>query len=116
MERVRTGMMEDLAVIVDTAARSLDSEAMLRWSFGQEGFEEGSVAISPTTKARMAAWLGAGRRGRSRDSRWIPPDAREEHEGIGPAPPDEETEILGDHVARHAAFWGWVGGTSRRSQ
>ena len=39
----------------------------------------------------------------------IPPDAREEHEAIGPAPPGAEDEILGDHADHHAAFWGWVG-------
>ncbi len=40
---------------------------------------------------------------------WIPPDAREEHEAIGPAPPGAEDEILGDHADLHAAFWEWVG-------
>ncbi len=40
---------------------------------------------------------------------WIPPDAREEHEAIGPAPDGAEDAILGDHADQHAAFWGWVG-------
>jgi GNAT superfamily N-acetyltransferase len=38
-----------------------------------------------------------------------PPDAREEHEAIGPAPPGGVAEILGKSAPRHAAFWGWVG-------
>lgn len=40
---------------------------------------------------------------------WIPPDAREEHDAIGAAPPGGEAEILGDHAEHWAAFWGWVG-------
>lgn len=110
MVQVRTAMPEDLAIIVDTAARSLDAEAMLRWSFGEERFEErirrhfthydGETARRGWI--RMAA-DGAG------IAVWIPPGAREEHEAIGPAPPGGEAEILGDNAERHAAFWGWVG-------
>ena len=37
---IRTATPADVAVIADTAARSLDAEAMLRWSFGEERFEE----------------------------------------------------------------------------
>ena len=37
---MRTARPEDLATIVDTAARSLDTEGMLRWSFGEDRFEE----------------------------------------------------------------------------
>ena len=40
MVELRTATMDDLSVIVDTAARSLDAEAMLRWSFGEDRFEE----------------------------------------------------------------------------
>ena len=102
--------MDDLPVIVDTAARSLDAEAMLRWSFGEVRFEK-------RIRQHFTHYDGENlRRGwiRSADGGagiavWIPPDARAEHEAIGPAPPGAEQEILGDHAARHAEFWGWVG-------
>lgn len=110
MVQVRTATPEDLTVVVDTAARSLDAEAMLRWSFGEERFEERirrhfSHYDGENTRRgwiRVAA-DGAG------IAVWIPPGAREEHEAIGPAPPGGEAEILGDNAERHAAFWGWVG-------
>jgi ribosomal protein S18 acetylase RimI-like enzyme len=110
MVRVRTATPEDLPIIVDTAARSLDAEVMLRWSFGEERFEERirrhfthyDGENSRRGWIRMAA-DGAG------IAVWIPPEAREEHEAIGPAPPGGEAEILGDNAERHSAFWGWVG-------
>jgi ribosomal protein S18 acetylase RimI-like enzyme len=110
MVQLRTATLEDLAIIVDTAARSLDTEAMLRWSFGEEGFEDRirrhfthyNGENARRGWVRMAA-DGAG------IAVWIPPNAREEHEAIGPAPPGGETEILGESAERHAAFWGWVG-------
>jgi ribosomal protein S18 acetylase RimI-like enzyme len=110
MVEVRTATPQDLAVVVETAARSLDGEAMLRWSFGQERFEE-------RIRRHFAHYDGENlRRGWIRLAAegagiavWIPPDAREEHEAIGPAPPGEETDILSTHVDHHASFWGWVG-------
>jgi ribosomal protein S18 acetylase RimI-like enzyme len=109
--RVRTATPDDLTAIVDTAARSLEAEAMLRWSFGEERFEE-------RIRRHFTHYDGVNvRRGWIRVADdgagiavWIPPDAREEHEAIRPAPPGDEVEILGDHAERHAAFWGWVGG------
>ena len=110
MVEVRTATPQDLAVVVETAARSLDGEAMLRWSFGQERFEE-------RIRRHFAHYDGENlRRGWIRLAAegagiavWIPPGAREEHEAIGPAPPGEETDILSTNVDRHASFWGWVG-------
>ena len=109
MVGLRTATLEDLAVIVDTAARSLDSEAMLRWSFGEERFEE-------RIRRHFTHYDGENvRRGWIRLAAdgagmavWIPPDARAEHEAIGPAPLGDENELLGDHANHHAAFWGWV--------
>lgn len=109
MVDVRTATSDDLASIVDTAASSLDEEAMLRWSFGQERFEERirlHFAHYDGENARHG-WVrladdGAG------IAVWIPPDARAAHEAIGPAPPGAEREILGEHAEHHAAFWGWV--------
>src|SRR5712691_11136615 len=109
MVRMRTATPKDLAIIVDTAARSLDAEAMLRWSFGEERFEE-------RIRRHFAHYDGENaRRGWIRMAAdgvgiavWIPPGAREEHEAIGPAAPGDEAEILGDNVERHAAFWGWI--------
>lgn len=110
MVQVRTATLEDLEIIVDTAGRSLDTEAMLRWSFGEERFGERirrHFAHYDGENARRG-WirLAAGGAG---IAVWIPPGAREEHEAIGPAPPGGEAEILGDNAERHAAFWGWVG-------
>ncbi len=110
MVEVRTAIPQDLPVIVETAARSLDGEAMLRWSFGQERFEE-------RIRRHFAHYDGENiRRGWIRLAAegagmavWIPPGAREEHEAIGPAPPGEEADILGTNGDRHASFWGWVG-------
>jgi GNAT superfamily N-acetyltransferase len=109
MVELRTATLEDLAVIVDTASRSLDAEAMLRWSFGEDRFEQ-------RIRKHFAHYDGENvRRGWIRLAAdgagiavWIPPDAREEHEAIGPAPPEAEHEILGDHADHFAAFWGWV--------
>jgi len=110
MAQVRTATPEDLAIIVDTAARSLDAEAMLRWSFGEDWFEERIRRHFTHYDGENArrGWIrmtadGAG------IAVWIPPDAREEHEAIGPAPPGGEAEILGANAERHADFWRWVG-------
>jgi ribosomal protein S18 acetylase RimI-like enzyme len=110
MVRVRTATVEDLAIIVDTAARSLDAEAMLRWSFGEERFEERIRSHFTHYDGENArrSWIRMAAEGAG-IAVWIPPDAREEHEAIGPAPPGGEAEILGDNAERHAAFWGWVG-------
>jgi ribosomal protein S18 acetylase RimI-like enzyme len=106
---VRTATLDDLPAIVDTAARAFEKEAMLRWSFGEDGFEDRIRRHFRHYDAENArrGWIrviadGAG------FAVWIPPDAREEHETIGPAPADAVTEIMGDHAEHHAAFWGWV--------
>jgi len=106
---VRIATPHDLTVVVDTAARSLDAEARLRLSFGEERFEERIrrhfTHYDGENVRRGWIWLaghGAG------IAVWIPPDAREEHGAIGPAPPGDEATVLGDHAERHAAFWGWV--------
>lgn len=106
---IRTATLDDLAAIVDTAARAFDGEAMLRWSFGEDRFEERIRRHFRHYDGEnaMRGWIrviddGAG------FAVWIPPDAREEHEAIGPAPPDAVTEIMADHADHHAAFWGWV--------
>jgi ribosomal protein S18 acetylase RimI-like enzyme len=110
MGQVRTAMLEDLAIIVDTAARSLDAEAMLRWSFGEERFEERIRRHFTYYNGENArrGWIRMAADGAG-IAVWIPPGAREEHEAIGPAPPGGEAEILGDNAERYAAFWGWVG-------
>jgi ribosomal protein S18 acetylase RimI-like enzyme len=110
MVQVRTATLEDLAIIVDTAARSLDAEAMLRWSFGEERFEERIRRHFTHYDGENArrGWIRIAEDGAG-IAVWIPPDAREEHEAIAPAPPGGEAEILGDNAERHAAFWGWVG-------
>jgi ribosomal protein S18 acetylase RimI-like enzyme len=110
MVEVRTATLEDLAIVVDTAARSLGAEAMLRWSFGEEDFER-------RIRRHFTHYDGENiRRGWIRLAAdgagiavWIPADARAEHEAIGPAPPGGESEILGEHATHHAAFWGWIG-------
>ena len=84
---IRTATPADLDVIVDTAARSLDAEAMLRWSFGEERFEERirlHFAHYDGENARRG-WIRLAADGAG-IAVWIPPDAREEHEAIGPAP------------------------------
>ena len=110
MVQVRTATPEDLEIIVDTAARSLDAEAMLRWSFGEERFEERirSHFVHYDGENARRGWIRMAADGAG-IAVWIPPDAREEHEAIGPAPPGGEAEILGDNAEHHAAFWGWVG-------
>ena len=105
---IRTATLEDLAVIVDTAARSLDAEAMLRWSFGEERFEERIRRHFAHYDGEKRGEAGSDSPPTERGSRCGPPDAREEHEAIGPAPPGAENEILGDHADHHAAFWGWI--------
>lgn len=107
---VRSATRDDLPVVVDTAARSLHYEAMLRWSFGEERFDE-------RIRRHFRHYDGANiDRGCVRIAAegaaiavWIPPSLREEHEAIGPAPAGETADLLGDHVERHATFWGWVG-------
>lgn len=109
MVELRTATLEDLPVVVETAARSLDAEAMLRWSFGEERFEERirrHFAHYDGENARRG-WIRLAADGAGL-AVWIPPDAREEHAAIGPAPPGAERDVLGDHVEHHAAFWGWV--------
>jgi ribosomal protein S18 acetylase RimI-like enzyme len=109
MVQVRTATLEDLAIVVDTAARSLDTEAMLRWSLGEERFEERIRRhfLHYDGENVRRGWIRMAADGAG-IAVWIPPDAREEHEAIGPAPPGHEAEILGDNAERHAAFWGWV--------
>ena len=107
---VITATTAQLPTIVETAARSLANEAMLRWSFGDERFEE-------RIRLHFNHYDGENvRRGWVRIVEdgagiavWIPPDGREEHEAIGPSPPGDEERILGDHAGRHATFWGWIG-------
>jgi ribosomal protein S18 acetylase RimI-like enzyme len=108
--QVRTAGPEDLAIVVETAARSLDAEAMLRWSFGENRFEERiRLHFRHYDGENLSrGWIRIAADGAG-IAVWIPPDAREEHEAIGPAPPGGETEILSDHAEGHAAFWGWVG-------
>lgn len=109
MVELRTATLEDLAVIVDTASRSLNAEAMLRWSFGEDRFEQRILkhfAHYDGENARRG-WIRLAADGAG-IAVWIPPDAREEHDAIGPAPPGAEHEILGDHADHFAAFWGWV--------
>ena len=108
--QVRTATSDDLTAVVDTAARSLAAEAMLRWSFGEERFEERIRRHFTHYDGENVrhGWVrtvadGAG------IAVWIPPGSREDHEAIGPAPAGGEAEILGDHAERHASFWGWVG-------
>ena len=110
MAQIRTATPEDLDTVVETAARSLDTEAMLRWSFGEEDFAKRIRRHFTHYNGENLrhGWIrliddGAG------IAVWIPPEGREEHEGIAPAPPGQEVEILGTSAERHAAFWGWVG-------
>lgn len=111
MVEIRTATLEDLPAIVDTASRSLDAESMLRWSFGEEHFEERirrHFAHYDGENARHG-WVRLAADGAG-IAVWIPPEARADHEAIGPAPPGEESEILGGHAELHAEFWGWVQG------
>jgi ribosomal protein S18 acetylase RimI-like enzyme len=110
MMQVRTATLDDVPIIVETAARSLDAEAMLRWSFGEERFAE-------RIRRHFTHYDGENaRRGWIRIVEdgvgiavWIPPGARDEHEAIGAAPPGDEAQVLGEHAERHASFWDWVG-------
>lgn len=106
---LRTATLHDLPVVVDTAARSLDAEAMLRWSFGEDRFEERIRKHFTHYDGENVrhGWIRLADEG-SGIAVWIPPDARGEHDAIGPAPPGAEAAILGDHADRHAAFWGWI--------
>jgi ribosomal protein S18 acetylase RimI-like enzyme len=110
MVELRTATRDDLAVIVDTAARSLDAEAMLRWSFGEERFAERIRRHFTHYDGENArhGWIRLAADGAG-IAVWIPPDGREEHEAIGPAPHGDEHDILGDRAEHHAGFWGWVG-------
>jgi ribosomal protein S18 acetylase RimI-like enzyme len=109
MVDIRTAELADLPTVVDTAARSLHDEAMLRWSFGEDAFDA-------RIRRHFAHYDGENlRRGwiRLADGGdgiavWIPPDAGEEHDAIGPAAPGEEAAVMGNHADHHAAFWGWV--------
>lgn len=107
---IRTAAIEDLPTVVETAARSLDTEAMLRWSFGEEDFERRIRRHFTHYDGENVrhGWVRVAEDGAG-IAVWIPPDAREAHEAIGPAPPGREAEILGDHVERHVGFWTWVG-------
>jgi len=109
MLRIRTATEGDLSVVVETAARSLDAEAMLRWSFGEEDFEQRIRRHFTHYDGENVrhGWVRVAEDGAG-IAVWIPPDARDEHEAIGPAPPGGEAEILGDHAERHADFWGWI--------
>jgi hypothetical protein len=97
MVEVRTATPDDLAVIVDTAARSLHAEAMLRWSFGEERFEERIRRHFTHYDGENArrGWIRLAADGAG-IAVWVPPEGREEHEAIGPAPEGAEDEILGD--------------------
>jgi GNAT superfamily N-acetyltransferase len=83
---------------------------MLRWSFGDEDFEERIRRHFTHYDGENVrhGWVRVAEDGAG-IAVWIPPDAREEHEAIGPAPPGGEAEILGDHAERHAGFWAWIG-------
>ena len=109
MQEVRTATSDDLALVVETAASSLDAEAMLRWSFGEERFAERIRRHFTHYDGEniRRGWVRVAADG-SGIAAWIPPDAREEHDAIGPAPAGDEAEILGENAERHAAFWGWV--------
>ena len=80
---IRTATLEDLEVIADTAARSLDSEAMLRWSFGEERFEERirKHFLHYDGENARRGWVRLAADGAG-IAVWIPPDAREEHEAM----------------------------------
>jgi ribosomal protein S18 acetylase RimI-like enzyme len=105
---IRAAIPEDLETVVDTAARAFHSEAMLLWSFGQDRFEERIRRHFGHYDGEMArrGWIRTAEGGAG-FAVWIPPDAREEYEAIGAAPPGAEVEILGD-PDHHTAFWGWV--------
>lgn len=107
---IRTATPADVPLVADTAARSLDAEAMLRWSFGEERFEERirQHFLHYDGENVRHGWVRLAAEG-ARIAVCIPPDAREAHEAIGPAPAGAEDEILGDRADHHAAFWGWVG-------
>jgi ribosomal protein S18 acetylase RimI-like enzyme len=107
---VTTATPGQIPRIVETAARSLADEAMLRWSFGDELFEE-RIRLHFTHydgENVRRGWVRIVEEGAG-IAVWIPPDAREEHEAIGPSPPGQESVILRDHAVRHASFWGWIG-------
>jgi len=110
MEPIRTATMDDLGVVADTAARSLDTEAMLRWSFGEDRFEERIRRhfLYYDGENIERGWVRLAADGAA-IAVWVPPDAREEHEAIGPAPPGEVVHLLGNNAERHASFWEWVG-------
>jgi ribosomal protein S18 acetylase RimI-like enzyme len=106
---VRTATPEDLAIVAETAARAFDGEAMLRWSFAEDRFQERLRRHFTHYDGENIrhGWVrmtadGAG------IAVWVPPDAREEFEAIGPAPAGQEEEMLGGNAERRAAFWGWV--------
>jgi len=110
MTSIRTATLEDLPIVIETAATSLDGEAMLRWSFGEDRFAERIRRHFTHYDGENVrhGWVriaddGAG------IAVWIPPEAREEHAAIGPAPTGGEPEILGDHVEGFASFWDWIG-------
>jgi ribosomal protein S18 acetylase RimI-like enzyme len=109
MVEIRTATITDVERVADTAARALDDEAMLRWSFGEDRFEErirlhflhydgGNIAHGLVRVVEDGAGIAV----------WVPPEAREAHEAIGPAPATD-TEILGERAEDHLAFWTWVG-------
>ncbi len=106
---IRTATLEDLEVVVETAARAFDDEVMLRWSFGEERFRERIRRHFRhyDGESTRRGWVRVADDGAG-VAVWIPPGVREEHEAIEAAPPGSEEEILGDHADRHDAFWRWV--------
>jgi len=100
---VRTATIDDLAVVVETAARSLDAEAMLRWSFGEDRFE-GRIRRHFTHydgENIRHGWIRIAADGAG-VAVWIPPEARKEHEAIPPAPAGDEGKILGGKAVEWA--------------
>ena len=108
---IRTATPADVAVVADTAARAFDAEAMLRWSFGEERFEERirKHFLHYDGENVRRGWVRMAADGAG-IAVWIPPDAREEHETIGPTPAGRRGgRSSAITPISHAAFWGWVG-------
>lgn len=114
---IRTATPEDVVVITDTAARSLDSEAMLRWSFGEERFEERirKHFMHYDGENARRGWVRLAADGAG-IAVWIPPDAREEHEAIAPAPSGAEEETSAITPTTTPRSGDGSGNTNRRSR